>query len=175
MLSLSKKTDYALIALAYLAEHPGRTASARQIADERGLPAPLLMNILKELQHGGIVRSSRGTKGGYQLAVDPASISLHKMIIALEGPVRLIECAPERCEHESDEEEHACRVSGRCAVQAPLQALHHRLVRFLQDVSLADVILPGRRIDVPVERIGLKPDIAQAARAADSYEKPPRA
>jgi len=156
MLSLSKKTDYALIALAFLAEHPGRTASARQIADERALPAPLLMNILKDLHHGGIVRSSRGTKGGYQLAVDPASVSLHEMIIALEGPVRLIECAPDDCRHETDEEAQECRVSGRCAVQAPLQALHHRLVRFLQDVTLADVILPGRRIDVPLERIGLR-------------------
>jgi Rrf2 family protein len=156
LLSLSKKTDYALIALAYLAEHPGRTASARQIADERALPPPLLMNILKDLHHAGIVRSSRGTKGGYQLAVDPASVSLHKMIIALEGPVRLIECANDNCEHETAAEAEECRVSGRCAVQAPLQALHHRLVRFLQDVTLADVILPGRRIDVPLERVGLR-------------------
>ncbi|HWE95267.1 MAG TPA: Rrf2 family transcriptional regulator [Tepidisphaeraceae bacterium] len=156
MLSLSKKTDYALIALAYLAERPGRTASAREIAEARSLPAALLMNILKELQHHDVVRSLRGTKGGYQLAVDPATVSLHELILALEGPVRLIECASEAegCEHETLDEADDCRVSGRCAVQAPLQALHFRLVRFLHDVKLADIILPGRRIDVPVEMIG---------------------
>ena len=60
MLSLSKKTDYALIALAYLAERPGRVASAREIAAARNLPAALLMNILRsprrEAQDGGIVK-----------------------------------------------------------------------------------------------------------------------
>jgi Rrf2 family protein len=156
MLSLSKKTDYALIALAYLAERSGRTASAREIAEVRSLPAALLMNIMKELQQQGMVRSLRGTKGGYQLAVDPHAVSLHELILALEGPVRLIECAAESggCEHETLADADDCRVSGRCAVQAPLQALHYKLVRFLQDVKLADIILPGRRIDVPVEMVG---------------------
>src|SRR5947209_20107827 len=101
MLSLSKRTDYALIALAYLAGHAGRTASARQIAEERGLPAPLLMNILKDLHRVGIVESSRGTKGGYQLAVDPAKYCLHDLIVALDGPVGMIACAPWSCAHES--------------------------------------------------------------------------
>jgi Rrf2 family protein len=142
MLSLSKKTDYALIALAYLAERPGRIASAREIAEARNLPAPLLMNILKELHHHGVLHSTRGVKGGYELAVDTANISLHELIIALEGPVRLVECVdqPAPCHHDTPGEEDACRVNGRCAVQAPLQALHHRLVRFLRDVKLSDVL-----------------------------------
>src|SRR5580765_7307117 len=62
MLTLTRKTDYALIALAFLAERGGRTASARQIAADRGLPVPILMNILKELHRCGILKSSRGTK-----------------------------------------------------------------------------------------------------------------
>jgi Rrf2 family protein len=157
MLSLSKRTDYALIALAYLAGHAGQTASARQIAADRGLPAPLLMNILKDLHRVGIVQSSRGTKGGYQIGIDPAHHSLHDLIVALEGPVRMIACAPEPCEHHMVADADDCRVSGRCAVQAPLEALHYRLVHFLKDVKLADLILPGRRIDVPVEKLGLRP------------------
>src|SRR4051812_44534924 len=116
MLSLSKRTDYALIALAYLAGHSGQTASARQIAAERGPPAPLLMNILKDLHRVGIVESLRGTKGGYQLAVDPAHYSLHDLIVALEGPVRMIACAPEPCMHDPEGDAVDCRVSGRCAV-----------------------------------------------------------
>jgi len=156
MLTLTRKTDYALIALAFLAERGGRTASARQIAADRGLPVPILMNILKDLHRCGILKSSRGTKGGYQLAIDPAEYSLNELIVALEGPVHLVACAAEPCEHESPEMTEHCRVTGRCAVQAPLQALHHRLVRFLKDVKLADIILPGRRIDVPIERIGMR-------------------
>src|ERR1700728_2713904 len=120
MLSLSKKTDYALIALAYLAERPGRVASAREIAEARDLPAALLMNILKELQHHGLLRSTRGVKGGYEIAVDLAAVSLHQLIVALEGPVKLVECAGESaaCQHENDSEATACRVRGHCAVQA---------------------------------------------------------
>jgi Rrf2 family protein len=145
MISLTKKTDYALIALAYLAERPGRVASAREIAEARDLPAALLMNILKELQHHGLLRSTRGVKGGYEITADLAAVSLHELVVALEGPVKLVECAGESaaCQHATNTDAVACRVSGHCAVQAPLQALHQRLVRFLGDVRLADVVFPN--------------------------------
>lgn len=156
MISLSKKTDYALIALAHLAERPGRVASAREIAEARHVPAALLMNILKELQHHGLLHSTRGARGGYELAIDPSTVSLHTLIVALEGPVRLVECAEDThvCQHDSSIDADACRVSGRCSVQAPLQALHQRLVRFLQDVKLSEVIVQRARIDVPKEAVG---------------------
>jgi Rrf2 family protein len=153
MISLTKKTDYALIALAYLAERPQRVASAREIAEARNLPAALLMNILKELQHHGVLRSTRGVKGGYEIAVDLANVSLHQLVVALEGPVKLVECAGEtgECQHHSSGDADACRVSGHCAVQAPLQALHHRLVRFLADVRVSDVVKPSGVGDMPTE------------------------
>ena len=161
MLSLSKKTDYALVALAHLAETPGRVASAREIAEARNLPTALLMNILKELQHQGIVRSTRGARGGYELAADISCVSLHTLIVAMEGPVRLVDCAgdsgdagnEDHCEHQTATEAEACRVSGRCAVQMPLQALHQRFVRFLQEVKLSEVILHSRRLVVPLEAL----------------------
>ena len=92
MLSLSKRVDYALIALAHLAERPGRVSPAREIARAYDLPLPLLMNILKELNQSGWVRSSRGVKGGYEIGIDPNSVSLHDLILMLDGPVQTIEC-----------------------------------------------------------------------------------
>ena len=65
MLSLTKKTDYALIALAYLAERPDRTVSAREIAGGFQMPVALVMNILKTLHHAKWLASTRGAKGGY--------------------------------------------------------------------------------------------------------------
>ncbi len=119
-----------------------RRARNRQ---RRHLPAALLSNILKELHHHGLLHSTRGARGGYELACDASAISLHELIVAMEGPIRLVACAEEAgaCEHETPGDADACRVSGRCAVQAPLQALHHRLVQFLKRVKLSDVAPRG--------------------------------
>lgn len=150
MLSLSKKTDYALIALGDLAEDTQRVASARQIAVRCGLPVSLLMNILKSLHGAGFIQSIRGTKGGYRLAIRLHEVSLHELIVVVDGGFRLTECSGQRaiCEQPS------CRLAGRCPIEAPLQALHYRLEQFLEDVKLSDLIVPGQRIDVPLEMIG---------------------
>jgi len=153
MLSLSKKTDYALIALAYLADRPEHVASAREIAAAHNLPLPLLMNILKSLHQAKLLISTRGIKGGYRIAINPHRTSLYDLVLRVDGEVQLVDCA-NRSPADSCEES-CCRISGDCPVQAPLQALHHRLVRFLKEVKLSDLILPGHRIDVPLESLGV--------------------
>ena len=140
MLQLSKKADYALISLAYLAERQAQVVSAREIAARCGLPLSLLMNILKVLHQRGILRSVRGTSGGYQLAGDLECISLldlSNMLARAKGD-------------EADE-----RVAPRMALHAAAQAMQYQLVRFLKSVTVADLVVPGRRIDVPSERVGV--------------------
>ena len=136
MLSLSRKTHYALIALGYLAEHATQLSSARAIAGASGLSLPLMMNILKHLQQHGLVLSERGSKGGYRLAeVDLDEVSLYELVQMLGS-------------------EQLAAVSRRTKPpleHAPALALHYKLMRFLKDVRLSDLVLPGRRIDVPVE------------------------
>lgn len=135
MLRLSKKADYALISLAYLAEHRTHIVSAREIAERRELPLPLLMNILKLLHQHSILRSVRGASGGYQIAADLSTLSLLDLSNLLDGDLE--------------------RTDKQLALHGPAQALQYRLVRFMRDVSVADLVLPGRRIDVPVERVGV--------------------
>ncbi len=138
MLSLTKKTDYALIALGYLSEQaPGTIVSAREIAERFGLPPALVMNILKTLQHGKLLTSIRGTKGGYRLIADLGRLSVHDLICVLEGPVRLAECiiVDGECRGKS-----TCKVSRACPIQIPIKALHRRMVSFLQDVPLTDIV-----------------------------------
>ena len=139
MLRLSKKADYALISLGYLAEHPGEVVSAREIAERCGLPLPLLMNILKVLHQRGILRSTRGASGGYRLVGDLSKVSLFELNELIE-----------RVENGEAEPSHK-----RLALHGPAQALQYRLIRFMNDVSVADLVLPGRRIDVPLERVGV--------------------
>ncbi len=136
MLSLTKKTDYALIAMSYLAERTDRTVSAREIAAAFEMPAALIMNILKTLHHSGILTSTRGTKGGYRLATELRSISVHDLIGMLEGPVKLTECSPSDCPPNGPRN---CKVKG-CPISGPIQVLHGRLVGHLKEVRLSDIL-----------------------------------
>ena len=157
MLTLSKKTDYALIALSYLAERPDRIASAREIAQAYSLPLALLMNILKLLHHNKVVKSTRGTKGGYQLILSPQDVSLYELVEMIDGPVHLTECVmleksgrtPKECE-----ESRRCKVTG-CPLSAPMKALHKQMAEFLQAVKVSDLIRPAKRtVDLSPALIG---------------------
>jgi Rrf2 family protein len=152
MLSFSRKTDYALIALAHLAGRAGQIASAREIAETYRLSLSLVMKILKVMQNHRIVGSVRGVKGGYQLAVDLHGTSLYDLIEALKGiepsDNRQIPYQRPRIFRES--------LETHLPTEPPLLAVHSKLMRFLKDVKLADLVLPGRRIDVPVEMLSRK-------------------
>jgi len=87
MLKLTKKADYGLMALKYLAEHPERTAlSAKDVADAYGIPPQLLAKILQLLTKSGMLRSHAGMNGGYALARDAREISAYEVIHAIDGP-----------------------------------------------------------------------------------------
>jgi Rrf2 family protein len=137
MLCVSKKVDYALSALSFLAAHAGRVCSAREIAQTHNLPLPRLMNLLKRLHRKGLVRSVRGVRGGYHVSEGLDCVSLYELITILEV-------------------DPAHRLNGE-AIEGggfgPVQALQYRLIGFLKSVSIADLIVPGRRIDVPLERV----------------------
>ena len=137
MLCVSKKVDYTLSALSFLAVHAGRVCSAREIAETHNLPLPRLMNLLKRLHRKGLVRSVRGVRGGYHVSEGLDRVSLYELITILEV-------------------DPAHRLNGE-AIEGngfgPVQALQYRLIGFLKSVSIADLIVPGRRIDVPLERV----------------------
>jgi Rrf2 family protein len=134
MLTLSRKCDYALIALVHLAKFRGEVASAREIADHYEIPLPLLMNILKLLHREGVVNSVRGARGGYSLAADPEQVSLKDVVFMVEGPVRLVKCADSR------EDEQRCRRTNLCPVRPSALKLHKKFAEFLDGVSLADIV-----------------------------------
>ena len=142
VVALSKKVDYALTSLAHLVENRHQTVSARQVADTHGLPLALLMKILKSLHQHGILSSTRGVRGGYQIAVDLDDLSLGRLIAIVDG----------------NGEAHAPGAPRRLSLQPPVQALQYKLVRVLHDVKVSDLVKPGRRIDVPWERVGKRDD-----------------
>jgi len=138
-----------------MAEQPGRVASAREVARVHGLPSALLINILKNLQSHGLLRSTRGVKGGYQLTADLDALSLHELIAVVDcaGDSGDGDCGCQDATHDVTQDLERNRVA---SPHGPVQALQFKLVRFLKEVRVADLVFPGRRIDVPVERLRLK-------------------
>lgn len=150
MLALTKRTEYALIALHYMIEqgaiaddaktfngHP--PASAREIAERYQMPLPLLMNILKKLSQENVLVSLRGAKGGYALAVDPRKMTLSRLIEVLEAPVCLVDCAVIRRDETGNVIQPDCKINGRCPIRNPLCSLHNKMVDFLASVTLHDI------------------------------------
>jgi Rrf2 family protein len=135
MLALTRKSDYALVALTHLAQETGRVASAREIADLYRVPLPILMNILKTLAREGMISSVRGARGGYKLARNPRDISLRMVVRAIEGPVQLFQCAS-ASKHDSPKE---CDQEHWCPITGPARAVNGRLQEFLEEVSLEEL------------------------------------
>ncbi|HUU98544.1 MAG TPA: Rrf2 family transcriptional regulator [Phycisphaerae bacterium] len=133
MLSLTKKTEYALIAVCHLARSQREVVSARDIAARSAVRLPLLMNVLKALNQSGLLASVRGARGGYRLAVPAKTITLAALIAAVEMPVRLVRCAPPRVAARP-----RCELSESCPIRAPVHKLHGMLNNLLTQVTVAD-------------------------------------
>lgn len=140
MLAFTRKTDYALIALTHLAQHPNECNSAREIASRYGVPLPLLMNILKQMTQRGLAQSVRGPRGGYRLAISPDKISLNDIIGAVEGPVQLVQCVDWYQNKARGKLKSGCDLMAACPVRPTIHRVHARLVEFLSGVTLADVV-----------------------------------
>jgi FeS assembly SUF system regulator len=151
MLRISRLTDYATVLLATLASEPTRVQTAASLAEQTRIAAPTASKLLKQLHRAGLVSSTRGLHGGYQLARPAAQISAAAILDALEGPVALTDCS---AGHGQCEIEESCRV-GRV-----WQRLNLAIRRALYEVSLAQ--LAG--LDAPPARLPtLERDMKAAA------------
>ncbi len=140
MLALTKKTDYGLIALSYLARDSESVVSARTIAEACGVPLPIMTNILKSLTHALLVRSERGPNGGYSLAKEPGAITLYELISAMEGPFQFVQCIKSGKESPKG----PCGLQPSCPIRSPAQRIHKYFRRFLEGVTLAELVADDR-------------------------------
>ena len=129
MLRLSKKADYALLAMRHLAAHADRGAvSARELAEAYDLPPELLAKVLQKLVRGGLLASVQGIRGGYALARPAASVSVADVIQAVDGPLTVTACS---------ETDHNCEQYSKCNIRDPLWKIKDRIVSALAATSIA--------------------------------------
>lgn len=137
MLRISKLTDYGTVVLAHLAGARGSVCSAADVAEATGIGVPTVSKLLKSLGRAGLVTSTRGANGGYQLSRPANEISAAEVIDALEGPVSITECSAtdSHCDYESV-----------CNVGNAWQRINVAIRRALEDVNLLDLT----RVNSPV-------------------------
>ena len=130
MLRIGKLTDYATVILASMAMDRSRLQNAGALAERTHIALPTVSKLLKQLQRSGLVNSTRGTHGGYQLARAPEEISAAAILDALEGPLALTDCSGGH---------GRCGIERTCRVGHAWQHLNLAIRRALNDVSLAQL------------------------------------
>ncbi len=131
MLRLSKKADYALIAMKHLATRTDlASASAREIAEQYDIPVELMAKVLQRLARRGLLTSHQGTRGGYRLAKAASAISVADIIQAIDGPLTVTACSS------GDEN---CGQYAKCSVRDPLWRIKDRILSALATCSLQEV------------------------------------
>jgi Rrf2 family protein len=137
MLRLTKKADYGLMALKYLAEQPaGANAapaaqSAKDIAQAYHIPPPLLAKILQTLARAGLLVSHAGTNGGYALARPAKEISAFEVIRAIDGPLFITSCITIH---------GACDLAGHCTIKEPLRKVNDSIKDLLSGIRISDLV-----------------------------------
>ena len=142
MLKLTKKADYGLMALKYLAEQPGAGAqspaaqsagaqSAKDIAQAYHIPPPLLAKILQTLARAGLLVSHAGTNGGYALARPATQISAFEVIRAIDGPLFITSCITIH---------GSCDLAGHCTIKEPLRKVNDSIKELLSNIHINDLI-----------------------------------
>jgi Rrf2 family protein len=131
VLRLSKKADYGLIALSYMAA-PGQRAivSTREMAEQHDIPVELLAKVLQRLARRGVLTSVQGINGGYRLARDPQAISVADVVEAIDGPLTLTACS---------DTTDSCDQFAKCNIRDPLHRIRERIAAALATCSVAEL------------------------------------
>jgi len=134
VLRISRKIDYALRAMIYLASiDAAAVVPFREIARQMLLPEDFLAKILKTLVDHGLVRSARGPHGGYALARAAETVSVLDVIEAVEGPVAINVCL---------DGEDPCSKASACTMVDAWPRGQEKMLEVYRDAKLSTLALP---------------------------------
>lgn len=161
MLGLTKKTDYALLALTYLARSGnGDAVRTRKIAEVYDIPVELLAKVLQQLARSGILHSAPGPSGGYLLARPPAEITVGAVLEAVEGAPALAQCLRS--------EQKDCEQVRRCTIRGPLARINALVYRTLEAIPVSELVSDGNAVAISdigaTERPATAAGVARGAR-----------
>ncbi len=131
-MQFSTKSRYGLRLMAELAcATPGRAMPLKEISERQQLSLKYLEQLVTPLIRAGLVKSERGSQGGYHLVKSPAETTAGEIILAMEGSVGPIPCL----ENGSAD----CPLSDQCATLPFWAGLDEVINQYLESVTLADI------------------------------------
>jgi Rrf2 family protein len=132
MLRLTKKADYGLMALKFIAEHEDSVSlSAKDIAEAYHIPPQLLAKILQRLTKEGLLRSHAGMNGGYTLSKAAKDITAFEVIRAIDGPLFITSCVTDS---------GSCDLTNSCTIKEPLARVNDSISDVLRKIRISDLV-----------------------------------
>lgn len=131
MIRISRRAEYGLIAVQFMARANERLVSVKEIAESLDLSFDFLSKTLQTLLKTGIVVSQKGAKGGYRLSRSPDNISVFDIIDSLEDKKAIVECL-----EPSDEN---CSRADNCTIKEPLKILQSKINKLFADTSIIEI------------------------------------
>lgn len=139
MVRLSKKTEYALMVVQYMAVRPHVQISAKDLARRLELPPALMAKVVQALVKGQILTSVMGAGGGYKFKRGTTDVSVADVIEAVEGQQRsLVDC--------QEPNHDGCDKQVTCTIREPLAILNEQILTTLKTMTVADLVRPQRTI-----------------------------
>ena len=130
MLKITKRTEYALIALSHIESHnKNAVIRSKDIAIQYAIPKELMAKTLQLMAKIGYIKAIKGPNGGYQSHIKLKDVSLKDFIESIEGPLGLIDC------HLNDD----CSQMNLCNIKKPIKRINDNLLNFLDNISLLEI------------------------------------
>lgn len=145
---ISRKIEYGTRAMLFLASLPdGMTTSFREIARQMDIPGDFLAKILKTLVKAKLVKSVRGSHGGYSLARPASQVSFLEVIEAVEGPVSVNVC--------TEHDQGGCKFTASCTMFSVWAQGQERMLEVYRGARLDKLAMRSLTHRSPLVRLGV--------------------
>jgi Rrf2 family transcriptional regulator, cysteine metabolism repressor len=154
----STRSEYGVRLMVELARHHGEgPISLADVAEHEDLPRPYLEQLVVSLRAAGLVTSTRGARGGYQLTRSPEDIRMGEVLKSLEGPIAPMVCAADEPGHVD-----ACGRTSFCTVNVLWVRVRDAITGAIDSLTLADLVAPvpgpsAARLEPELIQVGRKP------------------
>jgi Rrf2 family protein len=131
LMQIPRRVDYGLRAVIYLSgQDPEKCCSITEIAKQQGVPRKFLEKIIQDLIRKGLIKSRRGSCGGYRLARPPDAISFYDVIDAIEGPIAVNACLDQHL---------GCDQLPRCTMVGVWNEVQRKVIEVFTSTKIADL------------------------------------